>query len=527
MNSYYNFNSIFKSCDEQKLDYDPENSNSKARFNLDKLIKSNCSNTHRNLYNQDEEMVKKLSFYNPLESNMYFDFKSGIPKTEEIEKAGISTGQSHIYSKKHDIRNKNLFQFSSKFLPELEKSESVQAVINSSFRKKDIRRTLLDRSLINLQQGLLNHKDNMSVKLLRLNNLKHEHDLEELKMKIESQLKCLELRKKNIEKEQKVVNNELVDLNLQIKVIQDIPIDQISVKTINSISFSTPLIMSPKALKFSKRVSKSEISTDQFFENQQRKQKSSLKKKEEIQKSKEKFKLFEFKRDSLRMEHQKVEIERRNLKEELEAIKFDLLHHYHQLLNEGKDARNEGLSWIIKAIYNLGYDVIPTYLPKFLDKDFISYIFKKAHLEIELEEMNYEIQIAKFFIKTNQTIISDDNKDYKKVLISNKDKLKMYFRHNAPELINKFDKEVVETAEATTTTSEKASINLSEFESRELCNRSLRKKTTFLTKDELKIILRRKMSLNKYPELHTKFEEINNKLKDEKVLFTVSTNLTV
>ena len=50
---------------------------------------------------------------------------------------------------------------------------------------------------------------------------------------------------------------------------------------------------------------------------------------------------------------------------ELTAIRNELFVHYHRLLNEGKDTRNEGLSWIIKAIWNLEYNVLISYLPNF------------------------------------------------------------------------------------------------------------------------------------------------------------------
>ena len=60
---------------------------------------------------------------------------------------------------------------------------------------------------------------------------------------------------------------------------------------------------------------------------------------------------------------------------ELSSVKNELLVHYHRLLNEGKDTRNEGLIWIIKAIWGLGFNVLLSYLPKYLDEDCILYLF--------------------------------------------------------------------------------------------------------------------------------------------------------
>ena len=42
-----------------------------------------------------------------------------------------------------------------------------------------------------------------------------------------------------------------------------------------------------------------------------------------------------------------------DLKKDLEKVRDDLIKHYHKLLFEGKDTRNEGLSWIIRAIWKL------------------------------------------------------------------------------------------------------------------------------------------------------------------------------
>jgi hypothetical protein len=91
-----------------------------------------------------------------------------------------------------------------------------------------------------------------------------------------------------------------------------------------------------------------------------------------------------------RIKQLQEEIDKRNwdnkfLKEELQKIKNNLIMHYHDLLGEGKDTRKEGLSWLIKAIWNLGSKVITGYLPKFLDEDAIIYIFDVSNTEVLLK----------------------------------------------------------------------------------------------------------------------------------------------
>lgn len=60
----------------------------------------------------------------------------------------------------------------------------------------------------------------------------------------------------------------------------------------------------------------------------------------------------------------------------LKQIINSLLCHYHTLLNEGLNLRKEGLVWAIKAIWNLGYDVVVSYFPNYLDQNCIKYLFK-------------------------------------------------------------------------------------------------------------------------------------------------------
>ena len=75
-------------------------------------------------------------------------------------------------------------------------------------------------------------------------------------------------------------------------------------------------------------------------------------------------------------------------REELDNIKKKLLLHYHILLNDGKDTRSEGLVWIIKSIWNLGENVIMSYLPNYLDEKCIKFLFHIAHKDFDLMKMN-------------------------------------------------------------------------------------------------------------------------------------------
>ena len=68
------------------------------------------------------------------------------------------------------------------------------------------------------------------------------------------------------------------------------------------------------------------------------------------------------------------------IKKEWLSLKNSLSMHYHRLLSEGKDTRREGLSWLIRSIWDLGEIVTLSYLPSFLDEETIGFLFKVLNL---------------------------------------------------------------------------------------------------------------------------------------------------
>jgi len=85
---------------------------------------------------------------------------------------------------------------------------------------------------------------------------------------------------------------------------------------------------------------------------------------------------------NLKKEAEEIKREQMELSGKIEVLKYqlailreELYEHYHKLLMEGVDTRNEGLSWIIKAIWNLGKNVNMSKFPHFLDQLCIRYIF--------------------------------------------------------------------------------------------------------------------------------------------------------
>ena len=81
-------------------------------------------------------------------------------------------------------------------------------------------------------------------------------------------------------------------------------------------------------------------------------------------------------------------------------IKEKLYTHYLRLLKDASDTRDEGLSWIVYEILNLGKNVLISYIPKYLDEKCVKFIFDKVHLIMKIKLLEKKInESKKFFIK--------------------------------------------------------------------------------------------------------------------------------
>ena len=85
----------------------------------------------------------------------------------------------------------------------------------------------------------------------------------------------------------------------------------------------------------------------------------------------------------------------KELKNKIKENKINLIKLYHISLYEGLDFRYEGLSSVIRAIWNLGVEVDVKYMPKYLDKILINFLFEHAKLVIEMNNWRKQLEISK------------------------------------------------------------------------------------------------------------------------------------
>ena len=106
---------------------------------------------------------------------------------------------------------------------------------------------------------------------------------------------------------------------------------------------------------------------------------------------------------------QEINKELNELRKKEKVVIHKLMTHYETLLYKGEEVRNEGLIWIIKAMWNLGENVPMSFIPPFLDFHCIEFLFQYAHKSIELENIkkylnelknNLQVQIHKLFLNS-------------------------------------------------------------------------------------------------------------------------------
>ena len=101
-----------------------------------------------------------------------------------------------------------------------------------------------------------------------------------------------------------------------------------------------------------------------------------------------------------------INAELNELRKKEKSVINKLMIHYETLLYKGEEVRNEGLIWIIKAMWSLGENVPMSFIPPFLDFQCIEFLFQYAHKSIQLENTkkrlnelknNLQIQIHNLF----------------------------------------------------------------------------------------------------------------------------------
>ena len=286
------------------------------------------------------------------------------------------------------VRNLDLYQNSNIWENFLSKAKLKNDIINDidfDFRNKP------SESEINLSKAKSITIKGILESEHRLNQNKKEAQKNLAYSQLELEL-CTELKKLRedylIKKEEK----ENVYINFK-KMVDEVEKIKLELQIMNSREFNDKLIEQKK-----KEIEKSneEISKEnnEFNNNTtSNKRLSKIQSMFKIQKEQEYLKQLKYdKLNALKMKISNINIPLKKLNKEIFEIKNQernvvnkLMTHYETLLFRGEEVRNEGLIWIIKAIWSLGENVPMTFIPPFLDFKSIEFLFQYAHKSIELD----------------------------------------------------------------------------------------------------------------------------------------------
>ena len=341
--------------------------NSKT-FDKKEIKQINKQNSSSNLVEPEIEYVSKLNFYSP-ETIQEKDLYKNIRVMQN----------NNINSLEHKNKKNNLYIEEQKFQTNEDKYANKLKENKLENERRDI------EIKINKIKSIIEPLNERLTKIINeIESLKLDFDVLENK-------KTYSIIEKNLKKN--VIEKELTDKPETNK---------------NSIN-TLPMLKS--------QISKMEIIDPDKTKEQKLKIDTILLRHREEMKTKKNFTTIKIEK----LNEQKIEIMKKlkacesdlkDFREERNKIKKKLLLHYHNLLLEGKDTRKEGLSWIIKAIWNLKSNVLLSYLPKFLDNESIIFLFSYSMKTIKINSMYKFIQELSLKIKEKEESLSKkDNKN--------------------------------------------------------------------------------------------------------------------
>ena len=343
---------------------------------MSKYLKENCNTTLSSLYNKDQETVLKLS----LNTKAEYKIKSRKSRTTETDLIALH----------HSI------QRIKKIMP------SIMTIMKKSVREEKTEDIIYQRF------------EHIDIE----NDIKHE--IEDINKQIKEKKDEINLLLNKIKLIDNEINNIELDINLLIHPEKYTLIEKEKTEIIKEINEKEESIKNAKIAK--RKLRRKQLSENINNENKDYKEKEREKEKEKEDNNESntqnktrfnniaEFELFLYKKKkenekeakemeellSPKLEEKKKldeeinqkDLQIENLKHSKSILTDKLYYHYLKLLKEGKDTRNEGLSWIIKEIYLLGRTVIMSYLPNYLDKNAIDFIFDQAHFSLKIKELN-------------------------------------------------------------------------------------------------------------------------------------------
>jgi chromosome segregation ATPase len=238
-------------------------------------------------------------------------------------------------------------------------------------------------------------------KLERLENLYKENEKEKTRKALQTQMKELKRDKGKFLEWILDINKEIESHRAGIEVLDNYK--TFSAGLVNNTESRMTEFMNTKGRK-----NMSEDDRMKMLQFSERLQKEYNRRESERNKLSEELIHLETSKAGYKQQLEALDIELNKLNQQYKKLKSELLFHYHNILSEGRDTRHEGLSWVIKAIWNLNSNVMISHLPRFLDDKLIEYLLKLSHKDVEAQnvkaELDYRRDLLKRRIKRSKTL---------------------------------------------------------------------------------------------------------------------------
>ena len=330
-----------------------------------------------------------------------------LPKIKKITINGILESEQRLnQNKKEAQKNLAYSQLESELCGELKK------IRDEYNQKKEEKNNIYKRF-----KTIINNIDEMNLEIQLINSKEFMENLRELKTKQkESDLMMRESYEKNNNLRQNLIKTISKELpNIADGIIEDMEKNE-----------------------------NKKVNNNDEIENKMNKIKAMLQTKKETDFQKkikfEKINVLKEELNKINEPLQEINKELNELRKKEKAVVHKLMIHYETLLYKGEEVRNEGLIWIIKAMWNLGENVPMSFIPPFLDFQCIEFLFQYAHKSIELENTkkilnelknNLQVQVHNLFYSAASPAKYNSSFEFKTDLIKrNKISKRSIRQHN-------------------------------------------------------------------------------------------------
>jgi len=372
------------------------NSPLKLNHSLKNILipKSNCNNTINKIVNDDIEIVKKLSYFDPnSQSHCLYNLekiKTGLNSNSKALKFAdnikLKNKLNNNQKKKNlQINTQNLYDSKSGAGSgsdnerEVEKSDLSLPLINQTMSPKMIK---IEEVNTNSNNSNSEGQDKLNYSK-RIENLGIENKFETERYKVQTDIEKCKYDRKIVVESLLDVQNKIQTFKMKIELLNGMNTDKKAIS--NKLNIGN---------KFSRKntfINNNSSDDEEMHRLLVLMQKEKDRREHEMEDYQKKIKEYIQIKNQNKRELEMIENNLKNFHSELSVIKNELMLHYHKILNEGLDTRHEGLFWVIKAIWNLGGEVIMSYLPYFLDEQGIDYLFEAAHKDCEMQNLKLQI----------------------------------------------------------------------------------------------------------------------------------------